>query len=232
MEHSPDAVDFDRLEIYGQRITDQNGSTVKVELLTRLPKDFDYPSIESFFGALTPQQTLEITKAQIQAGAEFYAKTGIEVSINVDNSVLVESELTEHLITFCERQTHPFTLEFTELKPMPPSSDINAIFFRLKQNGIKIALDDFGTGFNGMSTFADYDFDIIKLDRSLILGIQTRPQKLLILKHVLDLADALGKEHVVEGVETQDQLDTLNETGFRHYQGFLFNRPVPLKELL
>lgn len=232
MDEFQQPLDLSRLKIFGQRITDRDGLTVKVELLTRLPDDFDYPSIESFFGALSPRQTLEITELQIQAGAEFYKETGIEVSINVDNSVLVVSELTDQLISICESQNYPFTLEFTELKPMPPSKDINGIFFRLKQNSVKIALDDFGTGFNGMSTFADFDFDIIKLDRSLITGIQTRPQKLLILKHVLDLADALGKEHVVEGIETQEQLDTLNETGFLHYQGFLFSKPAPLGELI
>lgn len=94
---------------------------------------------------------------------------------------------------------------------------------------VKVALDDFGTGFNGMSIFADYDFDIIKIDRSLINGIQTRPQKRFILSHILDLMTALGKDHIVEGIESHGQFEQLKDIGFDVFQGYYFHRPCALE---
>ena len=115
---------------------------------------------------------------------------------------------------------------------MPPASETNSVFLELKRQGAHIALDDFGTGFNGMSVFAEYDFDIVKIDRQLTLGLEERPQKLKVLAHVLNLLNALGKDHVVEGVEDSKQLKNLTDIGFSVFQGFLFHKPAPIEGIL
>ena len=218
------------LELFSQRIVDSSGQTLKLELLSRLPATMTQVRLESFFGGLTPEQTLDVTLRQMQAAENLYAQRQMICSINVDNSVLVDVALRQKLVAACSRFVHPRVLEFTELRPMPPPDEINAIFFELKRHNTLIALDDFGTGFNGMSIFADYDFDIVKIDQSLVTGIQTRPQKLKILAHVRQLLDALEKDHVVEGVETEVQLAQLTELGYRNFQGYLFDRPVRIEE--
>lgn len=213
------------LEIYAQRIVDRDGNTLKVELLSRLGGNQSDIALEDLFREMTPAQTLDVAERQMLAGSILHSQTGISVSINVDNSVLVEKQLQERLLEMCERYRYPMILEFTELRPMPPADEINRLFFEIKQHNITIALDDFGTGFNGMSVFADYDFDIIKIDRSMISGIESRPQKQKILHHICELLDALDKTHVVEGVETEERYQNLVDLGFTTFQGYLFHRP-------
>ena len=213
------------LQIYAQRIVDTAGKTLKVELLSRLESAESDIALEDLFREMTPAQTLEVAERQMLAGSILHSQTGISVSINVDNSVLVEKQLQQRLLEMCERYRYPMILEFTELRPMPPADEINRLFFEIKQNDITIALDDFGTGFNGMSVFADYDFDIIKIDRSMISGIESRPQKQKILHHIRELLDALDKTHVVEGVETEERYQNLVDLGFTTFQGYLFHRP-------
>jgi len=214
-----------KLHIYAQRIVDTEGNTLKVELLSRLDSDLGDVVLEDLFREMTPTQTLDVAERQMLAGSILFTQTGISASINIDNSVLVEKRLQERLLEMCERYRYPIILEFTELRPMPPADEINRLFFEIKQNDIRIALDDFGAGFNGMSVFADYDFDIIKIDRSMIAGVESRPQKQKILQHIRELLDALEKTHVVEGVETEERYQNLVELGFTTFQGYLFHRP-------
>jgi len=223
---------LNNLAIYYQKVVDQSQNVIKYELLTRLPNPDIVENLESFFGDLTPQESLDITMRQIDISQRIFSNTGKLCSINVDNIVLVEEDLKDKLLDAAKGLTHPVILEFTEIRPMPPADSINSLFFKLKQHNVSIALDDFGTGFNGMSIFADYDFDIIKIDKSLITGIQTRPQKLQILSHMLDLMNALDKQHIVEGVESQSQFEPLCDAGFEAFQGFLFHKPCPVEEIL
>jgi EAL domain-containing protein (putative c-di-GMP-specific phosphodiesterase class I) len=112
---------------------------------------------------------------------------------------------------------------------MPPPELMNPVFRVLRDNGKRSALDDFGTGFNGMSLFVDFDFDVVKIDRSLIVDIDTRPAKLKVLALIGQMIDTLGKEHVVEGVETQAQSDKLHGCGFHTFQGYLLHRPEAIE---
>lgn len=219
------------LRIHAQRIVDTEGTTLKVELLSRLENNEYDIALEDLFREMTPAQTLEVAERQMQAGSILHSQTGISASINVDNSVLVEKHLQYRLLEMCERYRYPMILEFTELRPMPPADEINRLFFEIKQHDITIALDDFGTGFNGMSVFADYDFDIIKIDRSMISGIESRPQKQKILHHIRELLDALDKTHVVEGVETEERYQNLVDLGFTTFQGYLFHRPESVGDI-
>ena len=112
---------------------------------------------------------------------------------------------------------------------MPPPELMNPLLKVLRDFGKRSALDDFGTGFNGMSLFVDFDFDVVKIDRSLIVDIETRPAKLKVLGLIGQMIDTLGKEHVVEGVETQSQSDKLRACGFHTFQGYLWHRPEPIE---
>lgn len=219
------------LTIHAQRIVDTQGRTIKVELLSRLPAAYGDIILEDLFREMSPAQTLAVTEKQMLAGSILYSQTGISASINVDNNVLVEKALQQRLLEMCERYRYPMILEFTELRPMPPADEINRLFFEIKQHDITIALDDFGTGFNGMSVFADYDFDIIKIDRSMISGLESRPQKQKILQHIRELLNALEKTHVVEGVETDERYQSLLNLGFETFQGYLFHRPESIEDI-
>ena len=221
-----------KTETYYQNICDADGQVIKRELLTRLPPYDNGLRLGEFFETITPADSLEITIRQLELGSKVYSNTRVVCSVNVDNYVWLDDALKVRLVNACKQYSHPIILEFTELRPMPPADEINSVFLELKRNGVQLALDDFGTGLNGMSVFADYDFDIVKLDRKLTLGIKDRPQKLKVLSHVLELLNVLGKGHVVEGVEEQEQLKALIAVGFSVFQGFVFHHPAPVKEII
>jgi diguanylate cyclase (GGDEF)-like protein len=96
----------------------------------------------------------------------------------------------------------------------------------LRDLGVRIALDDFGTGYSSLSYLQSFPFDKIKIDRSFIQHLLTRPGAIAIVHAITDLARALGMETTAEGVEENGQLDELREHGCTSVQGFLFSRPI------
>jgi EAL domain-containing protein (putative c-di-GMP-specific phosphodiesterase class I) len=96
---------------------------------------------------------------------------------------------------------------------------------RLRKLGYKIAVDDLGEGYSGLNSFANLEPDAVKLDMSLIRGIEKAPTKRRMVRALASLCRELGTPLVAEGVETQAELDTLLELGADWLQGFLFARP-------
>lgn len=76
-----------------------------------------------------------------------------------------------------------------------------------------------------MSIFADYDFDIVKIDRSLIMHIKERPNKMNLMKMVIEMVHSFGKTTVVEGVEAPEQVQLVNQLQPNFVQGFYYHKP-------
>lgn len=100
---------------------------------------------------------------------------------------------------------------------------------RLHEMGFRIAIDDFGTGYSSLSMLADMPADVIKIDKSFI-NVGMTDQKLKLLCEIGRMVKILGKDIIIEGVETKDQEQSLIEGGFECGQGFLCNCPVALGE--
>jgi diguanylate cyclase len=97
----------------------------------------------------------------------------------------------------------------------------------LKDAGIRVAIDDFGTGCSSL-TYVRRDFvDVIKVDRSLITGLDTDPQQHRIAAAILAVVAAFGLAAVAEGVESAAQAEQLRALGCRYGQGYLWGHPVP-----
>ena len=93
--------------------------------------------------------------------------------------------------------------------------------------GVRISLDDFGTGYSSLSYLHNFPLQKVKIDRSFLEGIDTdRP--LTLLRGVARLSADLGMSVVVEGIETNEQLELISADGtVTEAQGYLFSRPVP-----
>jgi len=102
---------------------------------------------------------------------------------------------------------------------------------RLKAVGVSIAMDDFGTGYSSLSNLQTFPFDKIKIDRSFIQAVHTKPQAAAIVRAVLGLGRGLGLPVIAEGVETPEELSFLGLEGCTEAQGYLFGRPVPIEQL-
>jgi EAL domain-containing protein (putative c-di-GMP-specific phosphodiesterase class I) len=98
--------------------------------------------------------------------------------------------------------------------------------------GVRIALDDFGSGYSSLEYLGRLPINVLKIDRSLVVRVHAEPQRQEVLRAIGHIAEKLGLETIVEGVEHDAQRTTLLDLGFRHAQGFLFSPAVPLRAAL
>ncbi|MBS0479163.1 MAG: EAL domain-containing protein [Proteobacteria bacterium] len=117
-------------------------------------------------------------------------------------------------------------LEITESIFLEGLDTTNRLLHGLRALGVRIALDDFGTGYSSLSYLQSFPFDKIKIDRSFIQDLLTRPGAVAIVRAITDLARALGMETTAEGVEENAQLAELRKHGCSSVQGYLFSRPI------
>lgn len=201
----------------------------KGELLTR-------PQVarqtEEFFAELQLESQFSILEWQLGLQRRIHDLTGALASINVHNRVVEDDDSRERFLELVATASAPTTFEFTETYPMPPVAPSNRLLRDIRSLGHQSALDDFGTGLNGMSLLTDYDFDIIKIDRSLIFDLPHRTEKQKTLRLMLEMLQVLGKDHVVEGVETEEVFDILRDLGYQTFQGYLFGKPEPVEDLV
>ena len=118
-------------------------------------------------------------------------------------------------------------IEITESSLLRNTQLTHDILSQLRALGVRISLDDFGTGYSSLSYLHNFPLQKVKIDRSFLEGIDTdRP--LTLLRGVARLSADLGMSVVVEGIETNEQLELINaEDTVTEAQGYLFSRPVP-----
>jgi EAL domain-containing protein (putative c-di-GMP-specific phosphodiesterase class I) len=118
------------------------------------------------------------------------------------------------------------TFEFTEDERIIDREHLKSIIATYHRYGFRTALDDFGSGYAGLSLLADFQPDIIKIDRWLIANIDSSAPRQAIVSGILTTAKLLGLLVIAEGVERQEELATLRDMGVTHYQGYFFARPA------
>ncbi len=122
-------------------------------------------------------------------------------------------------------------LEITETILLEDSEATLATLYQLRELGVRIAMDDFGTGYSTLSYLQSFPFDRIKIDRSFIKDIGDGVGSLNIVRAVTALAAGLGMDTTAEGVETEQQRETVRTEGCTEMQGYLFSRPRPAREI-
>lgn len=118
-------------------------------------------------------------------------------------------------------------LEVTESSLFTESNTPMNTLNRLRALGVKISLDDFGTGYSSISRLSRLAFDKIKIDKSFVHSISTQEDALNIIRLITGMAKSLNMKSVAEGVETQEQLESLQLLGCDFIQGYLFGKPQP-----
>jgi EAL domain-containing protein (putative c-di-GMP-specific phosphodiesterase class I) len=110
-----------------------------------------------------------------------------------------------------------------------PESNVEKLR-ELKDLGIHIVIDDFGTAYSSLSYLKTFPLNFLKVDRSLIVKLGEEPEDKVIVKAMINLAQALGWAVTAQGVETEEQLALLRELGCDIVQGYYFTRPVTSEE--
>jgi EAL domain-containing protein (putative c-di-GMP-specific phosphodiesterase class I) len=101
----------------------------------------------------------------------------------------------------------------------------------LVERGLRFAVDDFGTGYSSLARLKELPAQTVKVDRAFVTGIADDPADFAVARAVVDMARAMGRTTVAEGVETADQFHVLRGIGVDAYQGWLFSRPLPALRL-
>lgn len=124
------------------------------------------------------------------------------------------------------RQADSIFLEITEQASVDRIPDLRQRLRDLRRIGFRIALDDLGAGHASLASFAAIDPELVKVDRSLVAGVDRDLLKRKLLESLVRLCSDLGVVTVAEGVETQGESAVLTDLGCDYVQGYLFGRPV------
>jgi EAL domain-containing protein (putative c-di-GMP-specific phosphodiesterase class I) len=116
-------------------------------------------------------------------------------------------------------------LEITERAPIERIRDVGSRIAQLRALGYRIAVDDLGAGYAGLTSFAHLEPEVVKVDMSLIRGLDRSPMKQKLLGSIVSLCHELGIQMIAEGIETEAERDTLVNLGGDLCQGYLFGRP-------
>jgi len=119
-----------------------------------------------------------------------------------------------------------FEIEITESLFAEDMNKISGTLKTLKEKGIAVSVDDFGTGYSSLSRLKDMPIDCLKIDRSFVLGVDSRKNDQSIISAILSMAKGMDIRVIAEGIDNDRQLDFLIENGCTEAQGFLFSRPL------
>lgn len=155
-----------------------------------------------------------------------------EYKVNVNLSVvqllqtdiedIVKATLEETGITPCN-----LTLEVTESLAINDMERMKIILNGIRSLGVRIALDDFGTGYSSLNHIREIPLDVIKVDQTFVADLAEDNYSRSFIRMVVELADAIGVNICMEGVETQEQVKILEGMNTSLVQGYFFDRPMP-----
>jgi diguanylate cyclase (GGDEF)-like protein len=159
----------------------------------------------------------------------------VKVAVNLSPAQLKSKNLVSmvmNALADCGMQPNRLQLEITETMLMQNTFATLNTLHQLRKLGVQIAMDDFGTGYSSLSYLRSFPFDKIKIDRSFIQDLSNGAEPRAIVHAVAGLAKCLNMISTAEGVETQQQLDTLQAVGCTEMQGYLFSRAKPADEIM
>ncbi len=154
---------------------------------------------------------------------------GYRVNVNLSVVQLLQTdivEIVENTLKESGINPHNLTLEVTESLAINDMERMKKILGDIKALGVRIALDDFGTGYSSLNHIREIPFDVIKVDQSFIKDLETDSYAGSFVKMVGELAEAIGVNLCVEGVETKEQLDIIKEMPVDLIQGYYFDKPM------
>ena len=153
-----------------------------------------------------------------------------KISVNVSPVQLSSKGFAAIVLSILKETGLPagrLELEVTESSLFTESATPINTINKLRDWGVKISIDDFGTGYSSLSRLSKLAFDKIKIDKSFVHSLSTQEDALNIIKLITGMAKSLNMTAVAEGVETQEQLESLQALGCDLAQGYLFGKPQP-----
>ncbi len=231
----------DGMRLYVQPIVDlRDGRIAKVEALARLAgPDGKVLSPDRFLPALREADLDALFRAGLSQGLRWVAAwhargLPIDISLNLPPSTLLNPGCVQWIDEALQANNVPaahLVLELLESQEVDEAVRDQAVA-TLRERGVRLAIDDLGSGFSSLKRLASMPFDIIKVDRGILVEIERDPLKALsLMRTVVQIGRDFEKQVVVEGVESAAIAEAARVLGARFGQGFGIARPMPAAEL-
>ena len=175
------------------------------------------------------QQAFAHKRTWQQYGMRFH------LAFNLSPLSLADSDMVDWLMAMAQEYGIPpneVTFEVTENALLGELASAIRTLARLRLKGFHIAIDDYGTGFANAQQLSRVPATELKIDRSLVHRVASRPQQRTILASTIELAKNLSLTTVAEGVETQEDFQVLAELGVDLVQGYYLSKPLYADDLL
>jgi EAL domain-containing protein (putative c-di-GMP-specific phosphodiesterase class I) len=166
-----------------------------------------------------------------------WIKAGVNVplvSINISPQQLLTVNFYENLLANIEHfniSPMKIELEVTETCLLENPKKTIALLYKLSQQGFAIAIDDFGTGYSSLEYLNSMPIGKLKIDRAFIVDLDKKEKSAVLVKVIIAMAKNLDLEILAEGVEREEEAETLVALGCNKIQGYLYSKPLSAKDL-
>lgn len=234
-----DGLENDEFDVWYQPIVDAHTLTMTgVEALVRWPRR---PA-----GALGPDEFIPVAESSgliyalgqfvlRRACTDLLAMEDLKLSVNISPAQFRDPEFEVKVAGVLDTVGFPaqrLQLEVTETYVLENPERSRTAIANLKALGTGVALDDFGTGYSSIGYLRRFNFDTIKIDKSLAGLVDADDQAAALVSGTVRIASALGMSVTAEGVENEKQMNLLRLAGCDRLQGFYFSQPQPISALM
>lgn len=228
--------------LHYQSQVDRNGLVIGAEALVRwhhprrglvFPGDFIAVAEDSDLIVALGTQVLEMACAQLAVWGRQEDRSALELAVNVSARQFRRDDFAEQVQRILEASgadPSRLKLELTESLLQSRVEETIRKMHHLKAIGVRFSMDDFGTGYSSLSYLTQLPLDQVKVDKYFVGNIGRDPKIEMIVQTIIGMARNLEVELIAEGVETEAQLQFLQDNGCLRYQGYLFSRPRPIAE--
>jgi diguanylate cyclase (GGDEF)-like protein/PAS domain S-box-containing protein len=236
------AIEKQQFELYYQVQVDSNRRPVGAEALIRwnhperkLVSPAEFISLAEETELIVPigKWVLETACAQLSAWENNELTKELTLSVNVSAREFCETDFVAQVNAAVQQhKINPrlLKLEPTESVLLENLEATISTMNQLKAIGVRFALDDFGTGFSSLQYLKKLPLNQLKIDQSFVKELVSDNNDQAIVRTIIAMAQSLNLEVIAEGVETEEQQRILQLNGCNHYQGYLFGKPIPIKE--
>lgn len=213
----------------------------RLEVLTRwnhpergLVSPVDFIPVAESSGLIVPLGEWILRTACLQGNSLLSENIPANIAVNISAKQLKHPAFYEMLTKVLEETGYPrerLELEITESAFLDDMDKAIQLLDRIRLLGVSLSLDDFGSGFSSLNYLRRLPVDYLKIDRSFIQELPSDRESQIITSSVISLAHTLEKRVIAEGVETEGQLNFLNQKGCDYIQGFYFYKPLRYEQL-
>ena len=160
-------------------------------------------------------------------------KEKLQLSINLSVKDFNNIDVYETMMELVKRydiSPQKLHLEITESVLMSNVEKVLGVIQKLRKEGFFIEIDDFGKGYSSLSMLKDIDVDMLKIDMEFLRKTENTDKNLVILESIITMSKKLGLQVLTEGVETQAQIESLEQLGCNLFQGYYFDKPLSVED--